>query len=99
VAEPAPGKSPLQVELRLYDRLFKSEDPSKASNWLDDLNPNSLKVQTAFADPSLAKVRSGEKYQFERVGFFNVDPDTETTGHITFNLTVKLKDKSKSNID
>jgi len=97
VAEPRPNESPLRVEVRLYDRLFKSENPSGLGKaWLEDLNPKSLEVLThAFADPSLAKVKVGDHFQFERLGFFVVDPDSARAGHLVFNLTVRLKDGDK----
>lgn len=77
VAEPQPGVAPLKVELRLYDRLFLSQDPMSLDNWLTDLNPDSLHTVTnAYADPSIKSAAVGAAFQFERVAFFVVDPDT-----------------------
>jgi len=93
VAEPQPGQEPLRVTLRLYDRFFKSEDPSLlGKEWLSDSNPQSfIEVKAAYAEPSLSDVKAGDKFQFERVGFFVVDLDTEPNSPV-FNRTVKLKD-------
>jgi len=75
-------------EVRLYDTLFSKEDPAG----LEDLNPNSLEVLTgARLEPSLANVTEGAHYQFERLGYFAVDPDTRPNAPV-FNRTVALKD-------
>ena len=75
-------------EVRLYDTLFAKEDPAG----LEDLNPNSLEVLTsAMLEPSLANVTEGAHYQFERLGYFAVDPDSKP-GAPVFNRTVALKD-------
>jgi len=67
VAEPAPGKAPTNVEVRLFSNLFKSADPGVLENWLDDLNPKSLEVISgALVDASLAAAKPGDHYQFER---------------------------------
>ena len=80
------------VELRVYDRLFAVPQPGEGDrDWLEDLNPDSLAVVRAKAEPSLASAREGERFQFERVGFFYVDPDTKA-GAPVFNRTVALKD-------
>jgi glutaminyl-tRNA synthetase len=82
----------LDVEVRLYDRLFKSEVPGTAGDFLSDLNPLSLEVLTAAkVEPSVAGAPSGTRYQFERLGYFCVDPDT-TPEKLVFNRTVTLKD-------
>lgn len=92
VAEPKPGQKPLTVELRLYDSLFKSANPMALDEWLTDLNPNSLVVvKTALADPSLASVKPGDKFQFERLAFFVCDPDSKPNS-LVFNRTVSLKE-------
>jgi glutaminyl-tRNA synthetase len=93
VAEPQPGKTPLTVEIRLYENLFKSRDPMEiAGEWLQDINPNSLRViKNAYASPSVLGSKAGDKFQFERVAFFVVDPDS-TESHLVFNRTVNLKD-------
>jgi len=81
------------AEVRLYDRLFKSEDPGAGDrDPLDDLNPESLeRVATAKVEPSLANAAPGTRYQFERQGYFCVDPDSRP-GAPVFNRTVTLKD-------
>jgi glutaminyl-tRNA synthetase len=81
------------AEIRLYDRLFLSEDPGAAGrDPLDDLNPNSLEVVTgAKVEPSLVSAAAGRRFQFERQGYFCVDPDSKP-GHLVFNRTVTLKD-------
>jgi len=79
--------------MRLYDRLFTSEDPGEGGrDPLEDLNPDSLeRVTGAKVEPSLAAAAPGARYQFERQGYFCVDPDS-TAGHPVFNRTVTLKD-------
>jgi glutaminyl-tRNA synthetase len=81
------------AEVRLYDRLFTSEDPSDGDrDPLTDLNPNSLeRLTTAKVEPSLATAAVGTRYQFERQGYFCVDPDSRP-GAPVFNRTVTLKD-------
>jgi glutaminyl-tRNA synthetase len=84
----------LDVEVRLYDRLFTKADPDDVEvglDWKSNLNPDSLKVITAKAEPVLARAKPGEKYQFQRTGYFCVDKDS-TPGKIVFNRTVTLKD-------
>ncbi len=81
-----------RAEVRLFDRLFNAEEPGKRTgNQLDDLNPHSLEVVEAFVDPALACAKVGEKFQFERLGYFCVDKDSKP-GHLVFNRTVTLKD-------
>jgi glutaminyl-tRNA synthetase len=83
----------IPAELRLYDRLFKSPDPEAGEDYLDDLNPASLEVLTnCFIEPSLATAHPGDRFQFERQGYFCVDKDTLTQGKLVFNRTVALKD-------
>ncbi|KAH9322967.1 hypothetical protein KI387_017606 [Taxus chinensis] len=92
VAEPAPGVDPLKVEVRLFDKLFLSENPSELDDWLSDVNPKSKEViPEAYAVPNLAKAKLGDKFQFERMGYFSVDHDS-TADKIIFNRTVTLRD-------
>ncbi|PKA63404.1 Glutamine--tRNA ligase [Apostasia shenzhenica] len=92
VSGPSPGVEPLKVEVRLFDKLFLSENPAELENWLADMNPNSKEVISgAYAVPSLAKAVMGDKFQFERLGYFAVDPDS-TTDKLVFNRTVTLRD-------
>jgi glutaminyl-tRNA synthetase len=81
------------AEIRLYDRLFRVEDPANAEgDFTGHLNPDSLTVlREAYVEPSLAAARPGEQFQFLRKGYFCADPDT-APGHPVFNRTVTLKD-------
>jgi glutaminyl-tRNA synthetase len=80
------------AEVRLYDRLFTVEDPGGAENYLEHLNPQSLTVvPEARLEPGLAKAAVGDRYQFERLGYFCVDPDS-TPERLVFNRTVSLRD-------
>jgi glutaminyl-tRNA synthetase len=82
-----------RAEVRLYDRLFVSEDPGEGGrDPLTDLNPHSLDVVTdCRVEPMLSSARAGERFQFERQGYFCVDPDSRD-GAPVFNRTVTLKD-------
>lgn len=82
------------VEVRLYDRLFSKENPDdveEGQNFKDFLNPDSLKVITAYAENSLKIASKDKKYQFERLGYFCLDDDS-CEGKPVFNRTVPLKD-------
>ena len=82
----------LDLEVRLYDRLFNSENPGATGDYKADLNVASLEVLThCKVEPSVAAAAPGTRYQFERIGYFCVDPDTED-GRLVFNRTVTLKD-------
>jgi glutaminyl-tRNA synthetase len=85
----------ISAEIRLYDKLFLKPDPSdmeEGQDVLDNLNPNSSEILTgAKLEPSLANARVGERFQFERVGYFCVDPDS-TQETLVFNRTLPLKD-------
>ena len=85
----------IDAEVRLYDNLFTKENPDEAEEGKDfiaNLNPNSLEVvSNAKLEPSMAKVTAGNRYQFERLGYFCVDPDS-TPGKPVFTRTVALKD-------
>ena len=85
----------INPEVRLYDNLFLKEDPNEVEegkDWTSNLNPNSLEViRDAKLEPSLANAPSGARYQFERLGYFCVDPETKP-GALVFNRTVALKD-------
>jgi glutaminyl-tRNA synthetase len=85
----------LDAEVRLYDRLFDHEDPSgqKDEDYRKFLNPDSLKILTGCkVEPSLAGARPPDRFQFQRLGYFCVDPDSTAT-RLVFNRTVPLKDK------
>jgi glutaminyl-tRNA synthetase len=83
------------AEVRIYDRLFTAEDPMdvpEGGDWRATLNPASLEVLGgARLEPSLAEARPGDRFQFERLGYFCADPDTKP-GAPVFNRTVSLKD-------
>jgi glutaminyl-tRNA synthetase len=83
----------VDAEVRLYDRLFASEDPSdEGRDPLTDLNPASLEiVRGSKVEPALAHAAPSERFQFERQGYFSVDPDSRP-GALVFNRTVTLKD-------
>jgi len=91
----------LPVEVRLYDRLFMTDDPNEGKDdgrdWRENLNPDSLVTTTAMAEPALAEAEVGQPLQFERVGYFTLDPDSDkgagdSGGELVFNRTVTLKD-------
>jgi glutaminyl-tRNA synthetase len=88
-------KHAVPVEIREYDRLFMTEVPGeKEGDFLKDLNPDSLNIITAQAEPSLANTVCGEHYQFQRKGYFVVDQESTNTKTI-FNKTVSLRDNWK----
>jgi len=81
------------AEVRLFDRLFKAEEPGLATgNWADDLNPHSLDVVRAVIEPAAAGLPVDRTIQFERLGYFRVDEDSRP-GALVFNRTVTLKDQ------
>jgi glutaminyl-tRNA synthetase len=82
------------AEARLYDRLFTNLTPgdeADGGNWRTSLNPASLEVLTCQVEPALAAVRPGDRFQFERLGYFCVDRGS-APGRPVFNRTVTLKD-------
>ena len=83
------------TEVRLYDRLFSVKDPENApegKTFLDNLNPDSLEVlRDCRAEPGLATASAAARFQFERIGYFCVDPDSRP-GALVFNRTVSLRD-------
>jgi len=83
----------VEAEVRLYDRLFTDEAPDthKEKDFLEFVNPDSLKIVTGFVEPSLAKAKDGDTFQFQRLGYFTVDKDS-APGKLVFNRTVGLKD-------
>lgn len=86
-------KHAVPVEVRQYDRLFMDEAPDghKDKDFMEFLNPDSLQVVTGYAEPSLKTVKPGERFQFQRLGYFCVDKDS-TSDQIVFNKTVGLRD-------
>jgi len=85
----------LEAEARLYDHLFSKEDPddvAEGEDFKSNLNPNSLEILSSCrVEPSLSKAKPGSRYQFERMGYFCVDPDSNED-KLVFNRTVTLRD-------
>ena len=85
----------VDAEVRLYDTLFTKENPNELDEGQDftaNLNPNSLEVLTCCkVEPSLRDAAAGTRYQFERLGYFSVDPDS-SSGRLVFNRTIGLRD-------
>lgn len=82
-----------QAEVRLYDRLFTEAQPDAGGkDFIESLNPNSLKVMQAVVEPTLAGIPAGQHYQFERHGYFVTDLVDHSPGKPVFNLAVGLKD-------
>jgi glutaminyl-tRNA synthetase len=80
------------AEVRLYDRLFTMENPAEADDFLSVINPDSLHiVENAMVEPALATANVGDQFQFTRLGYFCVDPDS-TPSKMVYNRTVTLKD-------
>ncbi|MAY23785.1 MAG: glutamine--tRNA ligase [Flavobacteriaceae bacterium] len=86
-------KESVPVEVRMYDRLFTeaSPDTHKDKDFMEFINPESLEVITGYAEPSLAKAKEGDFFQFQRLGYFIVDRDS-SEGKVVFNRTVPLRD-------
>ena len=82
----------VDAEVRLYDRLFTEPEPEAKGNFLDSLNPDSLKIIAAKLEPSLAKLSAGQRVQFERLGYFTPDPKDSTSDKLVFNRIVGLRD-------
>lgn len=84
----------IKAEARLYDHLFMKPDPDEVEpggSFIDNLNPNSLVVSDCYVEPSVADAAPGTRYQFERLGYFCVDPDS-TPDRLVFNRTATLRD-------
>jgi glutaminyl-tRNA synthetase len=84
----------IEAEIREYDRLFLDEAPDghEDKNFMEFINPDSLKIiKKAYLEPFLAQASMHQSYQFQRLGYFTLDPDTKP-GHLVFNKTVGLKD-------
>ena len=81
-----------EAEFRMYDRLFMKENPEEGEEgFIGCLNPDSLHTLNGYVEPDLARTKAGDRFQFERLGYFCTDPDT-TDNNPVFNLTVNLKD-------
>jgi glutaminyl-tRNA synthetase len=81
----------IDVEVRLYDRLFTAPEPDADGDFKKHLNPHSLEVVTAKCEASLKEAKNDLRYQFERLGYFALDKDS-TPGKLVFNRTITLKD-------
>ncbi len=86
-------KHAFAAEVRLYDRLFTDESPDthKDKDFMEFINPDSLKIVTGYLEPSLKEANIGDRVQFQRLGYFCVDPDS-TSDKMVFNRTVGLRD-------
>ncbi|XP_049851488.1 probable glutamine--tRNA ligase isoform X2 [Schistocerca gregaria] len=100
--QPCPNGPSLKAEFRLYDHLFKSEKPAslKDAALFNDVNPDSLVITHGYVDSTASKLKAWDHVQFERLGFFNVDPDSfkDHPLQLIFNRSVPLneaKDKPK----
>ncbi|WP_224485336.1 glutamine--tRNA ligase/YqeY domain fusion protein [Robertkochia aurantiaca] len=81
-----------KAEVRNYDRLFTEAEPDRQEeDFMHYLNPESLQVTEAFVEPGLIEAKPGEHFQFQRLGYYNVDPDSKPD-HLVFNRTVGLRD-------
>lgn len=90
-----PAGEAIDAEVRLYDHLFSEENPDateEGKTFLDHLNPSSLEIVIAKLEPSLADAEPGERFQFERLGYFHADPVDSVIEAPVFNRTVTLRD-------
>lgn len=90
------AKTAIPIEVRMYERLFTVEQPDaeKETDFLEFVNPNSLKIINGFGEPNLKDVAVEEPLQFQRLGYFTKDRDS-SENHLVFNQTVTLKDSFK----
>jgi len=86
------GAHAIPAEVRIYDRLFNNPDPETSGDFIADLNPNSLIIKNALLEPSLRDAQSGDRFQFERLGYFCADWNSKPE-KLLFNRTVSLKDE------
>lgn len=89
------AKSASKAKVILYDRLFNEERPGKSGDFTDDLNSNSKQIIEAQIEHSLNLAQTGDCFQFERHGYFTVDPSSEGLDQLVFNRTVTLRDRWK----
>jgi glutaminyl-tRNA synthetase len=88
------AKHAVDTEVRLYDHLFTKPDPEDAEegkDWTSNINPKSLEILTGKLEPSVTKAKPGDRFQFERLGYFCLDADT-TPQKFVFNRSVTLRD-------
>jgi glutaminyl-tRNA synthetase len=81
----------IDAEVRMYDRLFTVPEPDAAGDFKQHLNPHSLEILSAKCEPSLQTAAPAQHYQFERLGYFALDPDS-AAGKLVFNRTIALRD-------
>ena len=86
------AKEAVDVEIRLYDRLFKHENPGSLKDFVSEINPDSLNIISAKVEPFLGSAKAGDQFQFERMGYFTVDSKLSRPGTPVFNRTVGLRD-------
>ncbi|MFH1050590.1 MAG: glutamine--tRNA ligase/YqeY domain fusion protein [bacterium] len=86
------AKHCIDAEVRLYENLFINEDPMQSERFQDNINPNSLEIVNAKLEPFLKDAKPGDKFQFERKGYFCVDMKYSTDEKLVFNRTVGLRD-------
>jgi glutaminyl-tRNA synthetase len=81
----------IDAEVRLYDRLFSVPEPDATGDFKSFINPHSLDVVTAKCEPALGSADPAERYQFERLGYFALDPDSTREKQV-WNRTITLRD-------
>jgi glutaminyl-tRNA synthetase len=81
----------IDAEIRLYDRLFTVPEPDSGGDFKSFINSHSLEVANAKCEPALASARPDERYQFERLGYFTLDPDSTSQKQV-WNRTGTLRD-------
>jgi glutaminyl-tRNA synthetase len=86
------ARSAFRAQVRLYDRLFKVPHPGTERDFLEDINPESMRTVTAYLEPSLQHVQPGERFQFERHGYFVADRVDSRPDAPVFNRAVTLRD-------
>ena len=82
----------IDAEVRLYDRLFTEAEPDAGGEFMKTVNPRSLEIAAAKLEPSLTPAEPKERYQFERLGYFALDPIDSRPGRLVFNRTIALRD-------
>jgi glutaminyl-tRNA synthetase len=85
----------IPAEIRLYEPLIVEDGEDGSDSFLDNVNPNSLEILNGFLEPNMKNVKSGQKYQFFRHGYFNSDPKYAKEGKLVFNRIVSLKSSFK----
>ncbi|MFA9202928.1 MAG: glutamine--tRNA ligase, partial [Flavobacteriales bacterium] len=87
----------IPAEVRIYERLFTTADPEAGDDFTQNLNPESVKVVQAVLEPSLVDAQAGERFQFEREGYFIADEIDHQAGKPVFNRILDLRDSFKPN--